>query len=103
MQSQQKKAFPVFSDEMIKARNKTGMPDWEVAVYSDGEKIFLCGSLYAREREIMILTGYDGVGIVYANGHVYVPTDWLMDIFPGDKEKIKQIDETIRAKLPKKG
>ncbi len=102
MQSQQKKVFPVFSDEMIKARNKTGMPDWEVAVYSDGEKIFLCGSLYAREREIMLLTHFDGVGIVYANGHIYAPTDWLKDVFPGAGEHLRQLEETIRAKLPKK-
>src|SRR6056297_3144287 len=101
MQSKQKKVFPVIPEQMLRERNKTGMPDWELAIYSDGEKIFLCGSLYAREREIMLLTRYDGVGIVYANGHVYVPTDWLKDVFPDADKHLKQVEETIRPKLAK--
>lgn len=102
MQSQKKEIFPIMSWEMIRARNTTGLPDWQMAAFSDGEKIFICAALYAREREMKILVNVDNIDTVMVSGHIYVPTDWLMEIFPDDREKIKQIDETIRAKLPKK-
>jgi hypothetical protein len=101
MQSQQKEVFPVIPDAMLN-RKDTKFADWELAVYSDGEKIFLYGGMHASEQLILLMANFDGVRIVWDKGHIYVPTDWLMKVFPARRERIMELDKVIRDKLPKK-
>jgi hypothetical protein len=72
-----------------------------MAAFSDGRRIFVYGGMYASEQEIVLMANFDGVGIVCVNGHVYVPTDWLMWAFPARRERIMAMDRVIRVGLPK--
>ncbi|MFI4912362.1 MAG: hypothetical protein ACIAQZ_11910 [Sedimentisphaeraceae bacterium JB056] len=102
MQSPQKEVYQVIPDAMLNCKVDTEFTDWELAVYSDGEKIFIYGGMHASEQEILLMASFDAVGIVMQNGHVYVPTDWLMEAFPARRKSIMELDAVIRAKLPKK-
>jgi hypothetical protein len=102
MQSQQKEVFQIIPDAMLNCKKDTEFADWELAVYSDGEKIFLYGGMYGNEQLILLMANFDGVRTVWDKGHIYVPTDWLMNVFPARRERIKELDAVIRAKLPKK-
>ncbi len=51
---------------------------------------------------ITIMVSLDVVITVYANGHIYAPTDWLKDVFPRAGEHLRQLDAVVRAKLPNK-
>jgi hypothetical protein len=102
MQSQQKKeVYPIIPDVMLNRKLDKKFADWELAVYSDGEKIFLYGGMYGNQQLILLMANFDGVRILMQNGHVYVPTEWLMEAFPARRQRIKELDKVIREKLPK--
>jgi hypothetical protein len=74
------------------------VPKWKLsAAINDAGIVFAPAAIVGDEQRIFMLSTYDGGPAVIRNGHVYLPTEWLIKEFPDWVEVFQAIEP--RAKI----
>jgi hypothetical protein len=68
----------------------------EAALAGDGV-VFMPAAAGGDERAVVLCASFDGVPMVTADKHVYVPCDWMAREFPEIADLAQKIERRVRA------
>lgn len=66
---------------------------------TDSDNIYLPCGAFASEKDAYLRLAFDGISIVYSEGHIYAPSSWLIREYPKRAWEIETITQGAKVKI----